>query len=120
MRPALKAALDRMRALLLAAAAGGVAHIAGHAGAAVGPNGPPVGAEQKSWAEAARRGTVEGYQRYLELFPTGRHAEEAFRLLIERSFDGRPVRRLVDVAPSAGPGGQPRELVVAAAALALY
>lgn len=122
MRPALKAALERLRTLLLAAAAGGATHVVGHAGTTVDPSEPPAisAAEQKSWAEAARRGTAEGYQRYLELFPTGQHAEEAFRLLIERSFKDRPVRRLVDVSPSGVPGGQPRELVVAAAALALY
>ena len=121
MRPALKAALDRIRAVLLAAVAGGAAQIGGQAHGAVEPEQPVLGAaEQQSWAEAQQRRTAQAYQRYLELYPTGRIAEEAFRLLIERSFQTLPVRRLVDIEPPLGPSGAGVERVVAAAALALY
>ena len=121
MRPALKAALDRLRALLLAAAAGGAPQIALDAQAAVDPEQQVISAaEQKTWAEAQKQKTAAGYQRYLELFPTGQFAEEAFRLLIERSLQGRPVRRLVDVEPPLIPDGPERRRAITAAALSLY
>ena len=110
MRPALKAALDRVRALLLAAAAGGASQLAGHAEAAVNLAEQSVisAAEQKTWAQAQAKKTVEAYQRYLELFPTGQFAEEAFRSLIERSFKGPSVRSLVVIRPAIPPAaGQP-------------
>jgi hypothetical protein len=121
MGPAMKAALDRLRTLLMAVAAGGATQIGGPAQAAVSAEQQMISAaEQKTWAEAEKKKTPEAYQRYLELFPTGQHAEEAFRLLIERSFKNRPVRRLVDVEPPLVPGGPDRQRVIAAAALSLY
>ena len=123
MRPALKAALEHVRALLLAAAAGGAGQLGGQAQAAVDPAERQElisAAEQKVWAEAQQAKTAEGYQRYLELFPTGQFAEDAFRALIERSLASRPVKGLVDIEPAAGPGDLPRERLVAAADLALY
>jgi hypothetical protein len=124
MRPALKAALEHVRALLLAAAAGGAGQLGGQAQAAVDPAEQQQelisAAEQKVWAEAQQANTAEAYQRYLELFPTGQFAEDAFRFLIERSLSARPVRALVDIEPAAGPGDLPRERLVAAADLALY
>jgi hypothetical protein len=124
MRPALKAALDQLRALLLAAAAGGAGQLGGQAQAAVDPAEQRQelvsAAEQKVWAEAQQANTAEAYQRYLELFPTGQFAEDAFRLLIERSLTALPVKALVDIEPAAGPGDLPRERLVAAADLALY
>lgn len=121
MRPALKAALDRARALLLAFAAGSAVPLGGHAQTAVEPgNGVSAAADEAGWAEAQRARTAEAYQRYLELFPTGAHAEEAFRRLIERSFDRQPVGRLVDLEPPILPWGTPTERVVVAADLALY
>ena len=123
MRPALKAALDHFRGLLLAAAAGGAGQLGGQAQAAVDPAERQElisAAEQKVWAEAQQAKTAEGYQRYLELFPTGQFAEDAFRALIERSLASRPVKGLVDIEPAAGPGDLPRERLVAAADLALY
>lgn len=122
-RSAVAAGLGRLRTLLLAVAAGGLAHAGQHAAtAAVAAPEPPAGgaAEEQAWSSTRRAGTVAAYQRYLELFPVGEHAEEAFRLLIAGSLEGRPVERLVDLEPAATPGGRPRERVVAAAALALY
>ena len=127
MRPAPKAALDQLRALLLAAAAGGAGQLGGQAQAAVHPAEQQQeqqelisAAEQKVWAEAQQANTAEAYQRYLELFPTGQFAEDAFRSLIEHSLTARPVKALVDIEPAAGPGDLPRERLVAAADLALY
>ncbi len=121
MPPALKAVFDRCRGLLLAAAAGGITGLGGAAPAAVGPEAQGAGAaETAAWSEAQRARSPEAYQRYLELFPVGPHAEEAFRLLIERSFQRRPVLRLVDVEPPQVAGGVDRTRVVAAAELALY
>lgn len=121
MQPALKAALSRFRALLLAATAGGAASVMGLGQAAVGPDAPIVtAADQESWTAAQAARTPEAYQRYLELFPTGAFAEEAFRLLIERSFDRQPVDQVVDIEPPLFPWGPERQRVVAAAALSLY
>jgi hypothetical protein len=60
--------------------------------------GSPAGQAQQSgddaaWAAASEAGTAEACQQYLEAFPAGRHAEEAFRCLIEGSLE---------VAPGAG------------------
>lgn len=51
-------------------------------------------ADDAAWAAAQEAGTASAYQRYLEEFPTGRHAEEAFRLLVE------------ETDPEAGDGGR--------------
>ena len=121
MRPALKAALDRIRAVLLATVAGGVAQIGGPAHGAIEAEQSVLGtSEQDSWAEAQQLQTAQAYQRYLELYPTGHYAEEAFRSIIERSFQTLPVRRLVDIEPAAGPGNSGVERVVPTIALALY
>ena len=40
-------------------------------------------ADDAAWAAAAATGTADACQQYLEEFPAGRHAEEAFRCLIE-------------------------------------
>ena len=121
MPPALKAALGHFRTLLLAAAAGGAAQLGGQAQAAIEPEVQTAqAAEQRMWDEVSEARTPEAYQRYLELFPTGEHAEEAFRLLILRSFERQPVRRLVDVEPVPGAPSLTRERVVAAAELSLY
>jgi hypothetical protein len=60
--------------------------------------GSPAGHAQESgddpaWAAASEAGTAEACQQYLEAFPAGRHAEEAFRCLIEGSLE---------IAPGAG------------------
>jgi hypothetical protein len=120
MRPALKAALERLRALLLAAAAGSAAPLAAHAQAPAAEAAPVSGDEERAWAEAQARDTSAAYERYLELYPIGRYVEEAFRLLVERSLRGRPVMRLVDIEPAAGPGGVTERRTLETAALALY
>jgi hypothetical protein len=60
--------------------------------------GSPAGHAQERgddavWAAASEAGAAEACQQYLEAFPAGRHAEEAFRRLIE----GSP-----EIAPGAG------------------
>ena len=121
MPPALKAVLHRFGTLLLAATAGAAVQPGTVARGAVDPAQAAVGpAEQETWAAAQRSGSAAAYQRYLELFPTGAYAEEAFRRLVESSLIARPVARLVDIEPGAGPDQPPRERVVAATDLALY
>jgi hypothetical protein len=121
MHPAIKAALHRLGTVLLAGVAGGAMQPGQPARGAVEPRQEAVGpAEQETWAAAQRVGTPAAYQRYLELFPLGAYAEEAFRRLVERSLKGQPVQRLVDIEPGAGPGDPPRQRVVAAAELTLY
>lgn len=113
MSPALKAALHRIRALLFAAVAGGgAAQMPSNADAAISA------AEQQTWAQAQENGTAAGYQRYLELFPTGQFAEEAFRSLVQQSLTGRPLAQLVEHEITAT--GEERELTVSTAQLALY
>jgi hypothetical protein len=52
-------------------------------------------ADEAAWAAAIETGTAAACQQYLEEFPAGRHAEEAFRCLIEGQLD---------IAPGAGQG----------------
>ena len=51
------------------------------------------GSDEAAWAAAAEADTPEAYQRYLEDFPAGRYAEEAFRLLIESQLEVAAGRR---------------------------
>lgn len=45
-------------------------------------------ADDWAWTSAQELGTAEACQRYLDQFPAGRHAEEAFRCLIEEQIPG--------------------------------
>ncbi|MGH6920246.1 MAG: hypothetical protein ACREJ0_21380 [Geminicoccaceae bacterium] len=80
----LAAVLLGLRALAITALAGSPA---GHAQ-------EPPSPDDAAWAAASDAGTAEACQGYLEAFPAGRHAEEAFRCLIE----GR-----LEIDPGAGP-----------------
>jgi hypothetical protein len=74
-----------LRALIMATLAGGpIAH---------GQELPS--ADDAAWAAAIKAGTAEACQRYLEEFPAGRHAEEAFRCLVEGQLE---------LDPAIGPG----------------
>jgi hypothetical protein len=42
-----------------------------------------VNADDSAWEAAKSSGTAEACQQYLTEFPTGAHAEEAFRCLVE-------------------------------------
>ena len=121
MSPALKAALHRLRSMLLAVAAGGALPLSGVAHGAIESGQQEASpADQAAWAQAQKAHTPAAYQRYLELFPVGTHAEEAFRRLIESSFTKPPDNRLVDVEPPLRSGGPTQRRMVAAAALSLY
>jgi hypothetical protein len=115
MRQGWRAAVRRLRTLLLAAAAGGgAAHqMPEVAHAAVSP------AEQAAWDRARGSGSASGFQRYLELYPTGQYAEDAFRILVEKSWrpPGRPAP-----AAAAGPADplEPSAAQAMAAARSLY
>ena len=39
--------------------------------------------EEADWAQARREGTADAFQRYLERYPVGRHAAEAFGCSID-------------------------------------
>src|SRR4051794_12832292 len=123
MSPALKAVLHRVRSMLLAAvAAGGAVPLGGGvAHGAIEPGQQEASpADQAAWTGARKARPTAAYQRFLELFPVGNYAEEAFRRLIESSYTKQRVKRLVDVEPPLQRGGPSRRRVVAAAALSLY
>ena len=80
MRQAWRGLFWRLRTLLLAAAAGSATHAPEIAQAAMSPS------EQAAWDRARSSGNAAAFQRYLELFPTGQYAEEAFRVLVEKSW----------------------------------
>jgi hypothetical protein len=109
-RPDWRRFVPRLRTLLFAAAAGG-ATTAGAPGAA---QAAITRAEQAAWDKARGSGSADAFQRYLELYPTGQFAEDAFRILVEKSWRS-PSR----IEPAAGPPGEPagpdRGQVVAAA-----
>jgi hypothetical protein len=46
--------------------------------------------DDAAWAAAVEAGTAAACQQYLEEFPAGRHAEEAFRCLIESQLEVAP------------------------------
>lgn len=52
-----------------------------------GAGGQPQDADAAAWEEARRADTYESYQNYLEMFPVGRFASEAFQRMIEESID---------------------------------
>ncbi|MGH6919148.1 MAG: hypothetical protein ACREJ0_15755 [Geminicoccaceae bacterium] len=64
--------------------------IAALAGAPIGHAQELPGGDDAAWAAAREAGTAEAYQDYLQQFPAGRHAEEAFRRLIEGSLEAVP------------------------------
>ena len=63
------------------------------AGAPISHAQEPPSADDAAWGAASEAGTAEACQQYLEAFPAGRHAEEAFRCLVEGSLE---------IAPGAG------------------
>ena len=107
-RPDWRRLVPRLRAVLLAAAAGGAA-----GGLPATSEAAITRAEQAAWDKARGSGSADAFQRYLELYPTGQFAEEAFRILVEKSW-----RQPSRIEPAAGPIGEPgpdRGQVVAAA-----
>jgi len=79
--------VERFAAILLSLRALVIAAVAG-APAVYGQQLP--GTDDAAWATAREADTPEAYQQYLEDFPAGRHAEDAFRLLIESQLEGAP------------------------------
>lgn len=57
-----------------------IALVAGQGGSAVAQNGS---SDDRAWEAVTASGTAEACQQYLTEFPTGAHAEEAFRCLVE-------------------------------------
>lgn len=81
------AAMNRLATLLVSLRALVIAAVAA-APAAHGQQAP--GSDEAAWAAAVAADTPESYQQYLEDFPAGRYAEEAFRLLIESQLEVAP------------------------------
>lgn len=79
--------MNRLATLLISLRALVIAAVAG-APAAHGQQLP--GTDEAAWAAASEADTPEAYQRYLEEFPAGRYAEDAFRLLIESQLEDTP------------------------------
>ena len=79
--------MDRLATLLVSLRALLIAAVAG-APAAHGQQAP--GSDDAAWAAAVEADTPEAYQRYLEEFPAGHFAEDAFRLLIESQLEVAP------------------------------
>jgi hypothetical protein len=82
--------MKRLAAVLLGLRALAITALAG---SPVGHTQQPLNPDDAAWAAARETGTAEACQQYLEVFPAGGHAEEAFRCLIE----GSP-----EIAPGAG------------------
>lgn len=90
--------MDRLRsfyASLRALLALGVVHALPAPGAAQAPD-----AEQRAWERALQDGTAEAFQSYLDAYPLGRFATEAFREVVARSLGSRTLPE-----PAAGPPG---------------
>ncbi|MCS6877713.1 MAG: hypothetical protein NZP72_05370 [Geminicoccaceae bacterium] len=90
--------MERFRtvyAALRALLALGVAH-----GAAASARAQSTDPERQLWDSVVREATPEAFQRYLDQYPLGRYATEAFRQLIARSLDS-------SVEPAAGPAAEP-------------
>jgi hypothetical protein len=60
-----------------------VASLAGTAASAQQVTDPDTAA----WEAAQSAGTYDAYHRYLQQFPVGRYAGEAFRLMVELAID---------------------------------
>jgi hypothetical protein len=50
----------------------------------------PADSDTAAWNRARQENTIEGYQRYLELYPLGAYSAEAFQALVEllQVFEG--------------------------------
>lgn len=90
--------MDRLRSLyasLRALLALGMVH-----GVAGQTSAQTPDAEQKAFERALQEGTPEAFQSYLDAYPLGRFATEAFRELVARSLGSRTMPE-----PAAGPVG---------------
>ena len=62
-----------------------IALVAGQGGGAIAQDSGP---DDRAWEAVKASGTAEACQQYLSEFPTGAHAEEAFRCLVEGTVPG--------------------------------
>jgi hypothetical protein len=67
-----------------------IAMVAGQSGIATAQEVSP---DDSAWEAAKASGTSEACQQYLTEFPTGSHAEEAFRCLVEGVIPASAVNR---------------------------
>ena len=106
----LQALITSLRAFLIAAIAGGGA---AQAQRAVDPS------EEAAWSAARSAGTSAAFERYLDLYPVGRYAEEAFRCIVELSVDPAGVCAAVESGSRAG-GGATRSITTRGVAADVY
>lgn len=96
--------MDRLRAVyasLRALLALGLVH-----GVTPAARAQPLDPEDQAWERALEQGTAEAFQRYLDAYPLGRYATEAFREAVARSLGSRTLPE-----PAAGPvGTRPADL----------
>lgn len=71
----LKTLYSSVRALLVAYVAGGAMSVEAQ-----------TDQETTLWYQSRSAGTVEAYQRYLDEYPVGRYASDAFRGIVENSI----------------------------------
>ena len=107
----LRALIVSLRAFLIAAIAGGGG--GAQAQRAVDPS------EEATWSAARGAGTSAAFERYLDLYPVGRYAEEAFRCIVELSVDPEAVCA-VDPGAAAGGGGATRSITTRGVAADVY
>lgn len=86
-----------LRALMIAALAGGPTSVQAQS---------PGDREAAEWNAARGVGTVDAYQRYLELYPVGRYSGEAFRCIVELTVDPEALTSCA-IDPAAGPESGP-------------
>jgi len=87
-----------LRGLLVAAATGAAS------GASAQSTDPAACADDAAWEAARSAGTVDALQRYLEAYPVGCHAGEAFRLIVTLS-EADPASIEPAAGGPAGPDG---------------
>jgi hypothetical protein len=85
-----------LRALMIAALAGGPVGAVPQVQAQTSPD-----REAAEWNSARGIGTAAAYQHYLEQYPVGRYAGDAFRRMIELTIDPEAAVE----GPAAGPEG---------------
>ncbi len=67
-----------------------IAIVAGQGGSAAAQD---ASSDDRAWEAVKASGTAEACQHYLSEFPTGDHAEEAFRCLVEGTLPSADARQ---------------------------
>ncbi|MDX6750930.1 hypothetical protein SH611_14000 [Geminicoccaceae bacterium 1502E] len=87
----LRSLLVTLRTLLVASAASGALSSSGQT--------QETDPEAQLWAEALEEGTPDAFQNYLDTYPFGPHAQEAFEAMIVTALGSRSIE---DIEPADG------------------